>query len=113
MHAKDSMIVVSVLHHTILSVAFIPPLAIVVVWITRTWDTLKPVAPSIGNFDCVLEASFPFCHWTFFIITYPFKVREGRRPEKATDAENFEANIAEVLLMVQVSCGLTFLGGIF
>ncbi|XP_048323959.1 zinc finger CCCH domain-containing protein 24 [Ziziphus jujuba] len=30
-------------------------------------------------------------------------VREGRKPEKASDAENFEANIAEVLLMVQVS----------
>ncbi|GMN24736.1 hypothetical protein TIFTF001_000677 [Ficus carica] len=30
-------------------------------------------------------------------------VREGRRPEKAVDSENSDANIAEVLLMVQVS----------
>lgn len=34
---------------------------------------------------------------------FSFKVREGRRPGIATDSEHCEANIAEVMLIVQVS----------
>lgn len=65
---------------------------------------------------CILEVIYVVLPLNILIIIYLLKVREGRKPEKASDAENFEANIAEVLLMVQVSClnfYLKFLGSLF
>lgn len=46
---------------------------------------------------CLLSDDNPF-----FNLGMSFKVREGRTPEKPTDAENLEANISEVMLIVQV-----------
>ncbi|KAJ4726020.1 zinc finger CCCH domain-containing protein 24-like [Melia azedarach] len=78
----------------------------------------EPVdCPNVSRIACKYASAFQeFLQHSDLPIWNRFKntgfwrqltVREGRTPEKPTDAENLEANISEVMLIVQV-CSVSF-----